>query len=441
MAAGQGLSAAAGARLRGELAGSGTVLYVLDAVPGGAPGFDALAAGSGGFAAVIGRGGDWAAALARVAAGLGEQYYLRFTDTRPLPGQVKVVVRTRAGKVRGVAGLPASNPVAPPPLLPVPVLPVPRVLGWDTPLVLLAALLIIIGVAYGLGMLLASRRAPRRRVAAGVPGDLFFVFMMPCLNEEKVIVNSLRRLLSIPGGNFVVLVVDDGSDDGTADVVSGVGSDRVWLLRRRPPEARQGKGEALNAAVRYLLGSGHLDGRDPDRVIVVVVDADGRLDPESLERVTPFFADPATGAVQIGVRINNRDTSRLARMQDMEFVIYTEVFQRGRRHLGSVGLGGNGQFMRLSAMLSLGAAPWTRSLTDDLDLGVRLIAAGWRNEYCADVAVHQQGVVELRRLIRQRSRWFQGHLQSWKLIPLVLRRAPPRAAATCSTTCPARRCC
>ena len=41
----------------------------------------------------------------------------------------------------------------------------------------------------------------------------------------------------------------------------------------------------------------------------------------------------------------------------MEFVIYTEVFQRGRRHLGSVGLGGNGQFMRLSAMLSLGAGP------------------------------------------------------------------------------------
>ena len=38
-------------------------------------------------------------------------------------------------------------------------------------------------------------------------------------------------------------------------------------------------------------------------------------------------------------------------------------------------------------------------------------------------------MVELRRLIRQRSRWFQGHLQSWKLIPLVLRSAPRRARA------------
>ena len=263
--------------------------------------------------------------------------------------------------------------------------------------------------------------------SADVLGGLFFVFLMPCLNEEKVILGSLQRLLSMPGGNFVVLVIDDGSDDRTAEVVGSAAGDQVWLLSRKPPEARQGKGEALNAAIRFLTGSGRLAGRDPDQVIVVVVDADGRLDPHAVTAVSPYFADPMVGAVQIGVRINNRDASRLARMQDMEFVIYTEVFQRGRRHLGSVGLGGNGQFMRLSALLSLGGSPWTRSLTDDLDLGVRLLAAGWRNEYCSAAAVHQQGVVELRRLIRQRSRWFQGHLQSWTLIPLVLRSTPRRA--------------
>jgi cellulose synthase/poly-beta-1,6-N-acetylglucosamine synthase-like glycosyltransferase len=331
--------------------------------------------------------------------------------------------------------------------------PAPGQLGrWETPLIVLAVLLIVTGVGYGMGMLAASRRDPKgprdgrkKLPAAGAAGpagaagagqllpraggDFFFVFMMPCLNEEKVILNSLQRLLSVPGDDFGVLVIDDGSDDRTVDVLSGVLGERVWLLSRKPPQARQGKGEALNAGVRYLVDSGYLADRDPANVVVVVVDADGRLDPQSIEQVRPYFADPSIGAVQIGVRINNREQSRLARMQDMEFVIYTEVFQRGRRHLGSVGLGGNGQFMRLSAMMSLGPSPWTRSLTDDLDLGVRLIAAGWRNEYCASVAVHQQGVVELRRLIRQRSRWFQGHLQSWKLIPLVLRRAPRRARA------------
>jgi 1,2-diacylglycerol 3-beta-glucosyltransferase len=442
----QSLTRETAATLRRRLVASGTALYVLDATPSGAPDYDALAAGSGGSAGRIRVPADWASAFSLIARSLSEQYYLRFTDPGPLPGRVTVAVSTATETARGMTDLPRRNPIAPP-LPPAPKPPKATVPSpWDRPLVLLAALLIVLGVSYGMGMLAASRRDPprpggRRKSLAGarqaitdrnprsVCDDLFFVFMMPCLNEEKVLLNSLQRLLSIPGDGFVVLVIDDGSDDNTVDAVSGILGERVWLLSRKPPHAREGKGEALNAGVRYLIGSGHLAGRDPHNVIVVVVDADGRLDTQSIEEVRPYFADPTIGAVQIGVRINNREQSRLARMQDMEFVIYTEVFQRGRRHLGSVGLGGNGQFMRLSAMMSLGPSPWTRSLTDDLDLGVRLIAAGWRNEYCSTVAVHQQGVVELRRLIRQRSRWFQGHLQSWKLIPLVLRSVPRRARA------------
>ena len=455
------LAAATAARFREQLAASGTALYVLDATPGRDPGYDALAAGSGGRAIRVRSAGAWTGAFGRIVSDLGEQYYLRFTDTGPLPGRVGIRARTALGTESGLVSLPAANPTAPPPLPQVKP-PVPRT-SWDRLLVWLAALLVIFGVGYGLLMLAASRKDPRLRnparhavsAAAGSaggpglalppgtppagwavpavnpppagPGGLFFVFLMPCLNEEKVILGSLQRLLSMPAGNFVVLVIDDGSDDATAEVVAGAAGEQVWLLSRKPPDARQGKGEALNAATRFLTSSGRLTGRDPDKVIVVVVDADGRLDPHAVGVVGPYFADPSVGAVQIGVRINNRDSSRLARMQDMEFVIYTEVFQRGRRHLGSVGLGGNGQFMRLSALLSLGGSPWNRSLTDDLDLGVRLLAAGWRNEYCSAAAVHQQGVVQLRQLIRQRSRWFQGHLQSWTLIPLVLRATLGRA--------------
>ena len=453
------LAGATAAHFREQLAASGTALYVIDATPRRDPGYDTLATESGGRAIRVRSAPEWSRAFSRIVSDLGEQYYLRFADPYPLPGQVRIRVRTPLGIEYGVARLPAVNPIAPAPLSPVKP-PVPRA-NWDQPLVWLAALLVIFGVGYGLLMLVASRKDPRgrrnpaRHAVRGTPGHangsgltippgtgqeavrggslsvdregLFFVFLMPCLNEEKVILGSLQRLLSMPGGNFVVLAIDDGSDDRTAEVVASAASDQVWLLSREPPEARQGKGEALNAAIRFLTSSGRLAGRDPDQVIVVVVDADGRLDPHAVAAVSPYFADPTVGAVQIGVRINNRDASRLARMQDMEFVIYTEVFQRGRRHLGSVGLGGNGQFMRLSALLSLGGSPWTRSLTDDLDLGVRLLAAGWRNEYCSAAAVHQQGVVELRRLIRQRSRWFQGHLQSWTLIPLVLRSTPRRA--------------
>src|SRR5262249_3786328 len=88
--------------------------------------------------------------------------------------------------------------------------------------------------------------------------------------------------------------------------------------------------------------------------------------------------------------------------------------------------------MRLSALDTLnamdGAGPWSDSLTEDLDLGVRLIAKGWTNMHCTTAAVSQQAVLSLRRLVRQRSRWFQGHLQSAGLVPLILRDVPTRPA-------------
>ena len=75
-------------------------------------------------------------------------------------------------------------------------------------------------------------------------------------------------------------------------------------------------------------------------MIVVVLDADGRLAPNALIEVAPFFADPAVGGVQVGVRMYNAREKLLARMQDFEFVTFTEVFQRARQRIGSVGLGG-----------------------------------------------------------------------------------------------------
>ncbi|MGB5952662.1 MAG: glycosyltransferase, partial [Ornithinimicrobium sp.] len=255
------------------------------------------------------------------------------------------------------------------------------------------------------------------------------VFVLPCLNEDRVLGASLSRLLAYDDPSMRILVVDDGSEDRTAEVVEEFEDPRVHLLRRALPQARQGKGEALNAALVYLRTGAVTTFQDPDDVIVCVVDADGRMDPHALSAVVPLFADTTLGAVQIGVRINNREKNLLARMQDIEFVLYTQVFQRGRRHMGSVGLGGNGQFVRLSALNSLGDAPWSRSLTEDLDLGVRLLLVGWRTDFESTCAVHQQGLVELSRWLKQRTRWFQGHLQSWPLVPFVLTGLRGRARA------------
>ena len=290
--------------------------------------------------------------------------------------------------------------------------------------------MVIVALVYALALLVISRRRPRRSAddqqVAFDPG-MHIIVLMPCLNEAEVIAASVQRLLDIDDPGLHVMVIDDGSDDGTGDVVQALGDPRAEVLRRVLPNARRGKGEALNNALAVVRQ--RFSGFDPNSIIIGVVDADGRLDPHAIAEARRAFASAEVGAVQMGVRINNRFSSLLARMQDMEFVVFTEVFQRGRRHMGSVGMGGNGQFVRLAALDALGDKPWSDSLTEDFDLGIRLNATGWANEYSWTASVHQQGVTQMGRLLRQRSRWFQGNLQALKLLPMVIREHRGRSRA------------
>ena len=279
--------------------------------------------------------------------------------------------------------------------------------------------MIAVALAYTFFMLIASRGAPRHGGPSHPDAPLLVVILMPCLNEAAVIGASVRRLTSIPDPGLRIMVIDDGSDDDTAQVAAQAGDERVEVVRRRPPHARLGKGEALNDALSIVRS--RCTTVSSSRVVVGVMDADGRLDPHAIGEVRKAFAPQEVGAVQMGVRINNRFGSLLARMQDMEFVIFTEVFQRGRRRVRSVGMGGNAQFVRLSALDALGPRPWTRSLTEDFDLGIRLNATSWTNEFWPAASVHQQGVTNMRRLLRQRTRWFQGNLQALHLLRSVAR--------------------
>jgi len=52
------------------------------------------------------------------------------------------------------------------------------------------------------------------------------------------------------------------------------------------------------------------------------------------------------------------------------------------------------------------------SLTEDLDLGVRLLTKGWQNRFVSSTSVEQEGVEKWRDLLSQRPRWAWGNLQA-----------------------------
>jgi cellulose synthase/poly-beta-1,6-N-acetylglucosamine synthase-like glycosyltransferase len=247
-----------------------------------------------------------------------------------------------------------------------------------------------------------------------------WVFMVPALNEEVTIADSVERLLAVEVRDKRIVVIDDGSEDSTPQILAGISHPALIPLRRNKPNAQTGKASALNWAYRQL--DGLLAGTDASKVIVVIVDADGRLHTDAPSWMAGHFADPQVGGVQSQVRIYNRKKP-LAWFQDVEFGVYGALFQSGRNAWGTAGMGGNGQFNRLSALQSVAdeTGPWRDKLTEDQDLGLRLLGAGWLGHQDLRATVDQQGLSNLRPLLRQRTRWSQGNLQAMSLLGTVWR--------------------
>lgn len=270
----------------------------------------------------------------------------------------------------------------------------------------------------------AHRRQQARRHSHGALDGTpeHFWIIVPALNEERVVGNTVAAALTLGGfgGTLTrVLVVDDGSDDRTPEVLAGIDHARLYVLRRDLPQARKGKGEALNAAYRKILDHTRAEGIDPTKVIIGIIDGDGQGSRNILLEVSRMMRDPGVGAVQVQVRIRNRD-KLLGAVQDLEFGAIVNACQSLRDTIDTVGLGGNGQFTRLSALAELGDSPWSGCLVEDLELGLRMHLDGVGIRYTSRAAVTQQAVVDVRRLTRQRTRWAQGNLQCARYLRRLL---------------------
>ncbi|MFB9713337.1 glycosyltransferase family 2 protein [Arthrobacter methylotrophus] len=276
-----------------------------------------------------------------------------------------------------------------------------------------------------------------------VPGDdsaFTWHIFIPCRDEAVVIGNTIQRQRErFPDAHL--WVIDDDSDDETSAIVASFAAvdPFVHLVQRRRPEARTGKGDALNAA--YVQFNSWLpDSADRKKAIVAVVDADGEMASNALAAVASedCFGNPRVGAAQITVWMKNRDDRRpypdkgrlanwfasyLIRMQDIEFRTVILAMQSLRTRTGTVGLGGNGQFTRLSVLDEIAQgykAPWHGALLEDYELGLHVILAGYENRQIHDTHVAQEALPSLRRLMTQRSRWSQGNIQCVKYLKDVI---------------------
>lgn len=278
--------------------------------------------------------------------------------------------------------------------------------------------------------------------SVGDPDTLAWHLLVPCRDEENVIAETVSAArTSFPRAH--VWVIDDASEDSTASVVQDlmVFDSRVHLISRIAPEARTGKGDALNAA--YRIVSEHVQGNAEERhrTVIGVLDADGFLSDNALPMLSgpESFGDAEVGAVQLEVWMKNRGDRRprptdgrvrnavgraLVRMQDLEFRTTNSAMQVLRVRTGTVGMGGNGQFARLTVLDALTekhGKPWGKKLSEDYELGMNILELGMRNHYVREAHVSQEALPFTRRLIRQRTRWAQGNMECASALPSLRR--------------------
>ena len=223
-------------------------------------------------------------------------------------------------------------------------------------------------------------------------------------NEELVIAGCLDHLLALdyPRDRLEILVVNDRSRDGTAQILDGYTAryrGRVRALHR-PFDAKPGKPAAIEDALALTNGE-----------IAVFFDADYLPQPNLLKKLVAPFIDPTVGATMGRVVPYNTNTNLLTRLLDLErrsgYTIDQAV--RGLWQLLPQ-FGGTVGGIRLRAMEQVGG--WSQdTLAEDTDLTYRLFCEGWTVEYVDDATCYEESPENWQVRFKQVRRWSCGHDQ------------------------------
>ncbi len=225
--------------------------------------------------------------------------------------------------------------------------------------------------------------------------------IVPAFNEAKVIAATVEHILASDHPNLNVIVVDDGSQDATAEIVErSFGAEaRVKLIRI----ANGGKANALNIGLSHATGD-----------VVVALDADTQFNADTISRLVRWFVDPEVGAVAGNAKVGNR-INIITRWQALEYIVSQNLERRALAALDTLTVvpGAVGAWRR-SVLEQLGGFQ-ASTLAEDQDLTIAVQRAGYRVLFDASAIAWTEAPTTIRGFAKQRFRWSFGTLQClWK---------------------------
>lgn len=280
--------------------------------------------------------------------------------------------------------------------------------------VLVVALAVVGGlviVRFGMMLVLSAVHTRRTRRAARRPAGTVtepVTVLVPAYNERECIAGTVR---SLTGSDHPVevIVIDDGSTDGTAGIVEGLRLPGVRVLRR--PNC--GKPVALNTGLRHA-----------SHELIVMMDGDTVFEPSTVRELVQPFADPRVGAVAGNAKVGNRHRL-IGTWQHIEYVMGFNLDRRMYDVLRCMPTipGAVGAFRR-SALWRVGGMS-DDTLAEDTDVTMALHRDGWRVVYAERARAWTEAPETVPQLWSQRYRWSYGTMQAiWKHRRAVVERGP-----------------
>ncbi|NUP21040.1 MAG: glycosyltransferase [Streptomyces sp.] len=243
-----------------------------------------------------------------------------------------------------------------------------------------------------------ARRVRRRGFRWGPPVTEPVSVLVPAYNEAKCIENTVRSLMASEHP-IEVIVIDDGSSDGTARIVEAMGLPNVRVVR----QLNAGKPAALNRG----LANARYD-------IIVMMDGDTVFEPATVRELVQPFGDRRVGAVAGNAKVGNRD-SLIGAWQHIEYVMGFNLDRRMYDILRCMPTipGAVGAFRR-SALERVGGMS-DDTLAEDTDITMAMHRDGWRVVYAENARAWTEAPESVQQLWSQRYRWSYGTMQAiWK---------------------------
>lgn len=219
--------------------------------------------------------------------------------------------------------------------------------------------------------------------------------IVPAYNEEKVIDRTIQALIDTKYPDKEIILVDDGSKDGTFEIMS-----RYKKQAKVLHKANGGKASAINFGLAYSTGE-----------IIVIVDADTIIGHESLIHLAEGFSiDENVAAVAGNIKVRNR-RNWLTWCQAIEYVAGIQIARRALDVFGAISVvpGALGAF-RKSVLEEIGSYH-KDTVVEDFDVTLKILKTKLVTSGSTNSTAYTEAPESLKNLYKQRRRWYGGNLQ------------------------------